>query len=172
MRLASALIFVSAICGCTSGDSPGTADASTANGRSCSATLTTMGSFAPDPAATPPVDSTGCWPAGVWTFTAAVTQNDCTKTPVPEAQYQFKGTQTNDMNGDPIVNTFTYLNDPTNTRVTVKVSEGGSGLCEGELTIYSTDGKIVWLLKPELNADNTITGDGEYGEFTTDQWPF
>jgi len=76
------------------------------------------------------------------------------------------------MNGDPIVDTFTYVNDPTNPRVVVKVSEGGSGLCEGELSIYSADGKTVWLLKPELNADNTITGDGEYGQYSTDQWPY
>ena len=54
----------------------------------------------------------------------------------------------------------------------MKVSEGGSGLCEGELSIYSADGKTVWLLKPELNADNTITGDGEYGQYSTDQWPY
>ncbi|MEO6773973.1 MAG: hypothetical protein ABI467_13310 [Kofleriaceae bacterium] len=172
MKLASALFLVPVVCGCKSGDTPGGADASTANDRVCDATLTTMGSFVPDPAATPPADSTGCWPAGTWTFTAAVTQNDCTTAPVPESQYQFKGVQTADMNGDPIVDTFTYLNDPTNPRVIVKVSEGGSGLCEGELTIYSTDGTKVWLLKPELNADNTITGDGEYGEFTSDQWPF
>lgn len=172
MRFASALFLGSLICGCTSGDSPGAADASTANDRVCSATLTTSGSFVPDPAATPPTGSTGCWPAGTWTFTAAVADNTCSKPPTPEAQYQFKGTQTLDMNGDPVVNTFTYLNDPTNTRVIVKVSEGGSGLCEGELDIYSTDGKTVWLLKPELNADNSVTGDGEYGEFSTDQWPF
>jgi hypothetical protein len=102
----------------------------------------------------------------------AVAMNDCSTAPKPEASYAFKGVQTNDDNGDPIVDTFTYLNDPTNKRAIVKVSEGGSGLCEGEVDIYSADGTKVWLLKPELNADNTIVGDGEYGEYKSDQWPF
>ena len=48
----------------------------------------------------------------------------------------------------------------------VKVSEGGSGLCEGELRpLLAPTASTVWLLKPELNADNTITGDGEFGMY-------
>jgi hypothetical protein len=183
MRLVAALFLIIPLgSACTTGDSPGAggggggsgsgSDSNTANDRVCASTLTASGSFVVDPAATPPVGSTGCWPAGTWTFKMAVASNDCSAAPALESQYQFKGTQTTDMNGDPIVDTFTYLNDPTNTRVLVKVSEGGSGLCEGEVSIYSTDGKKVWLLKPELNADNTITGDGEYGEYKSDQWPF
>lgn len=53
----------------------------------------------------------------------------------------------------------------------VKVSQGGSGLCAGSVELYSTDGKTVFNLRPELNSDNSITGDGEYAIFATDQWP-
>jgi hypothetical protein len=95
--------------------------------------------------------------------------NDCSAAPQPLQQYQMKGIVTQDQNGDPLPD-MTYVTDP-NAKVIAKYSEGGSGLCEGELDLYNTDGTKVWLLKPELNADNSITGDGEYGEFTTDQFP-
>ncbi|MEO8549602.1 MAG: hypothetical protein ABI678_06500, partial [Kofleriaceae bacterium] len=151
MKLAAAFLLIPLI-GCVTGDDPNGgggngsgSDSNTANDRICSATLTSTGSFVADPAATPPVDSSGCWPAGTWTFKMSVAMNDCNTAPTPEASYAFKGVQTNDDNGDPIVDTFTYLNDPTNKRAIVKVSEGGSGLCEGEVDIYSTDGTKVWL---------------------------
>jgi hypothetical protein len=165
MRLAGALFFI-LLLGCTNGDTP-----PMPNGRLCGSTLSANGMFTPDPAATPPTGSTGCWPAGMWTFSVSIVMNDCSPAPTLLSQYQFKGTQTLDMNGDPVVNTFTYVTDPS-ARTIVKVSEGGSGLCEGELDIYSADGKTVFSLKPELNADNTITGDGEYGVYSSDQWPF
>lgn len=65
----------------------------------------------------------------------------------------------------------TYLTDP-NVEHGVKVSQGGSGLCAGELELFSPDGKAVYLLRPALNGDDTITGDGEYATFATDQRPF
>lgn len=73
------------------------------------------------------------------------------------------------MDGD-IVPVYAYLTDPA-ARYIVKVSQGGSGLCEGEVDLYSADGKTVYSLKPELNADSSITGDGEYNIYGTDQWP-
>src|SRR5258706_361572 len=84
--------------------------------------------------------------------------DDCAVPPTLLAQYQFSGHQMINMDGD-IVPLFTYDTDPSSMRTIVKVSEGGSGLCEGELDLYSMDGKSVFSLKPELNADNTITGD-------------
>ena len=43
-------------------------------------------------------------------------------------------------------------------------------MCEGELSIFSPDGKQIWDLKPWLNVDNTIVGDGEYSLYGSDQW--
>jgi len=100
-----------------------------------------------------------------------IMSNDCAAPPTLLAQYQFSAHQMINMDGD-IVPMYTYDTDPSSTRTLVKVSEGGSGLCEGEVSIYSADGKSVFVLKPELNADNTITGDGEYAEYGSNQWPY
>jgi hypothetical protein len=139
-------------------------------GRQCTAVFSTHGSFAPDAAHPAPTGSTGCWPIGVWTFSVTTEMNDCTPAPTLAQQYQFKGTVSLNEDGDP-VQAFTYMTDPSAKHI-VKVSQGGSGLCEGELNIFTPDGKTQWLFKPALNADNSITGDGEYGVFDTNQWPF
>lgn len=140
-------------------------------GRVCGAVLSTMGTFAPDTAHPPPADSMGCWPYGTWTFTAKVEMNDCDQQPpslLPE--YEMRVDYSTNEDGNP-VQSYTFTTDP-NARHTVKVSQGGAGLCEGELQIFSEDGKIVYLLKPELFADGSILGDGEYGVFNDDQWPY
>jgi len=36
--------------------------------------------------------------------------------------------------------------------------------------VFSPDGLQVWNLKPWLNTDNTINGEGEYALYTNDQW--
>jgi hypothetical protein len=170
MRLAGISAFFILAAGCGVGDDgPGPGPDPNPNGRVCGAVLATSGSFTPDTANPPPTEYEGCWPVGMWTFTVSVSMNDCATAPTPLAQYQMKGIVMPDQNGDPLPE-MTYVTAP-GPRVIAKYSEGGSGLCEGELDLFSDDGTKVWLLKPELNADNTITGDGEYGEFTTDQFP-
>jgi hypothetical protein len=73
-----------------------------------------------------------------------------------------------DMDGIPYqVNT--YMTDPA-ARARVKVSQGGDGLCEGELNLFSPDGKEVTILKPELYADGHLGGNGEFQLFKSDQW--
>jgi len=162
MRLA----LVCLICaGYTSGDA-----AVEPNGRLCGTTFTSNGTFAPDPTAMPNPNGTGCWPYGTWTYALTVVENDCSPAPAAAPQYEFKTTQMVNVDGD-IVPVYAYLTDPA-ARNIVKVSEGGSGLCEGEVDIYSADGKTVYVMKPELNADNTITGDAEYAVYGSDQWPF
>jgi len=166
------------ITGCSVGNDPagggsgsGSGSGSDTGGRMCTAQMTASGSFAPNTATPPPTDWTGCWPAGTWTFKMAVTTTDCSPAPTPLAQYVFTGEQDLDMNGDPVVDKFTYVTDPS-VRNIVKVSQEGNGLCEAEVDLYSADGKTVWTLKPVLQADNTLTGDGEYAVFDTDQWPY
>jgi hypothetical protein len=169
MRHAGAFaLFLLAASGCGVGD-----DGSMMpdpNGRQCNATLTVTGSFTPDTTQPAPTDWATCWPVGMWTFTAAVGTNNCSPAPTPAAMYQMKGTTMPDMNGDPMP-VMQFVGDQS-MRPIAHYSDGGSGLCEGELDLYSADGKTVWLLKPELNADNSLTGDGEYGVFDTNQYPF
>jgi len=167
MRLAgvSAALFVLAT-GCGVGnDTP----PPNPNGRVCGATLATTGTFTPDTTQPAPTGWVTCWPVGMWTFSVSVSMNDCSPAPTPATQYQMKGTTMPDQNGDPMP-VMSYIGDTT-IRSIAKYSDGGSGLCEGELDLYSADGKTVWLLKPELNADNSLTGDGEYGVFNSDQFP-
>lgn len=171
MRLATTSLFFVVI-GCT-GDSPGGGGGGVdadidPDPRLCVATLSTSGTFAKD-ASADPLPGSGCRPWGTWTFTTAIVSNNCS--PAPSVQeYQFKATWKLDNDGNTITE-YSYLTDPT-TEHRIKHSQGGSGLCAGELQLYSADGKTVFNLRPELNADNSITGDGEYAVFTTDQRPF
>lgn len=140
-------------------------------GRVCTTQVDVTGTFAQSKA--PPVHEdgtpyTGCWPIGTWTFSASMVQSDCSTTPQILPQYQFKVEERLDSDGLPYqVNT--YLTDPS-VRHRVKVSQGGDGLCEGELNLFSADGKEVWILKPELYEEGHLGGDGEYSLHKDDQW--
>ena len=150
--------------GCTTG---GSTDDKNTLGRVCTATFTTSGSFMPGSVA--PTGWSGCWPVGMWTFSASQTASDCASVPMLLSQYQMKGDQVADMNGDPNY-AMSYVTDPA-AHFIAKVSEGGANSqCEGELDLYSADGKSVFYWKPVTNPDNTISGDGEYTLYTTDQW--
>lgn len=159
---------------------PPTPDAALAD-RICAWEFTLTGSFTAS-APRPADNQDGCWPVGVWKFTAtsagAPTDGTpgCSPQPTPLAGgYQFHGgleTDPNDPQGPPL-ETFTYDTDPSVTN-TVKVTEGGSGSCAGELDLFSTDGKQVWVFQPETDttaATTTISGQAEYGEFRTSQLP-
>ncbi len=141
-------------------------------GRICTVELTTAGTF--EQTKEPPVNPedgtpyTGCWPIGVWTFTAALGQGDCSSDPALLPQYQFKAEEMLDADGNPY-QVYTYMTDPA-ARNRLKVSQGGDGLCEGELDLFSADGKEVWILKPELYADGHVGGNGEYQLYDSDQW--
>jgi hypothetical protein len=140
-------------------------------GRVCTMDMKVTGSFSPSMAAPPNEDGTpyeGCWPIGVWTFTAQRGTTDCDTQPTLLSQYQFKVDQRTDSDGNPYqVNT--YMTDPS-ARNRIRVSQGGDGLCEGELNLFSADGKEVWIIKPELYIDNHLGGSGEYSLHKSDQW--
>jgi hypothetical protein len=133
-------------------------------GIACVATLSISGQFTLGLAQ--PADIFGCWPVGTWKFAAKVESSDCQEAPKLESQYSLT------VGWDATLEEYTYKydNDPTYQRVRLKVSSGGGGLCEGGVTVYSQDGKVVTNLKPALQADNTINGNGEYEIFTSDQW--
>jgi hypothetical protein len=141
------------------------------SGRVCNTKLTVTGSFVQSMA--PPLNEdgstyTGCWPIGTWTFSAALGQSDCSSQPAVLPQYQFRVDSEIDADGIKYQSNH-YMTDPS-VRHRVKVSQGGDGLCEGELNLFSADGKEVWILKPELYADKHLGGDGEYTLYNSDQW--
>ena len=129
----------------------------------------------------PPADGVpdiqGCWPTGMWTFTAAVTTNDtmtpdCSPAPNVPQQVQFRV----DFVSDPNDPTYTYtLLAPTGFKKTiVKISQGGGGLCEGQVELYSEDGKETFNFHPILNVFNQngpLAGQGEFARFNVSQIP-
>lgn len=160
---------------------------STPEERICSATLAIAGNFmitspVPDnldnntnmPPADGMPDFTGCWPTGVWTFTATVGETNCATPPVPEAQYKFTGTYTLDSMMEGPKYDF-VLNTPALTEnFRLKVSSGGGGLCEGVIEIYTDGATKAWLLHPALNTFNAsgpLGGEGEYAEYKTAVYP-
>jgi hypothetical protein len=152
---------------------PGPNQTEDPNARVCTMSMTITGSFAelaPAPLNPDGTPYTGCWPYGTWTFTAARgATNTCQTAPTILPQYQFKVDQATDPENGDIIPKYVYMTDPT-AHNRVKVSQGGDGLCEGELNVFSTDGKEVWILKPEMYADKTLRGDGEYSLYKIDQW--
>ena len=148
----------------------------------CSTFYSSSGSFIPNAADPPPANFTGCWPIGAWTFSLTLNtdantgggMDSCSTTghePTPLAMYQFTGSTTLDQDGDPVEN-FAYTpqaSDP-NVNTAIKVTEGGTGVCEGNVSLYDATGTKVWTLSPELNADNSVTGSAEYDLYGSDQW--
>ncbi|MEO8846052.1 MAG: hypothetical protein ABI591_12375 [Kofleriaceae bacterium] len=151
-------------------------------GITCSTFYASTGTFVPNAGDPPPANFTGCWPIGAWTFTLAPNTDpasgggidSCSTNghePTTLAKYQFTGSTTLDANGDPVEH-FTYTpqsNDP-NVHTTIKVTEGGTGVCAGGMSLFDTTGTKVWTLSPELNADNSITGSAEFDLYGSDQW--
>jgi hypothetical protein len=115
---------------------------------------------------------TGCWPDGTWTFQVAVAQNGCPTAPTPLASYSFSDTRTDPDGLGLTQDNFTYTPDAAWPNYHVKVSANATG-CEGSLELFSTDGKKVWGLVPEVlqvNGENTLSGEGDYTEYDSVQW--
>jgi hypothetical protein len=170
-----------ALAGCTSGDE--TPPNNDMRGITCQDNFTLTGNFVLSTmsgSGRPTDNQDGCWPVGMWTFSVALDTsmtNNCSPTPQALAQYQFEGDlapDPDDPSGPPL-ETYKYDTDPSDSMIIVKVTEGGSGSCQGELDLYSQDGTQVWLLKPEvdtIDAMSTISGYAQYTTYKTDQWPF
>jgi hypothetical protein len=193
MRIAG--IFVVLITACTTGSSvpgggaitdatlgPPSESGMTQLGITCSTFYSASGTFVPDTNNPPPANFSGCWPIGAWSFSLTVSTDasmgggvdTCSSSghePTTLAKYQFTGTTSLDQDGDP-VEKFTYTpqsSDP-NVHTTIKVTEGGTGICQGGLSLYDSTGMKVWTLQPELNADNSVTGNGEFDLYGSNQW--
>jgi len=163
------LIFASVTALAAAACDPGSVDGSNSDELICTAELTLAGTFA---IGTPqPAEVGGCWPIGTWTFTATVGTHDCAAAPTPLAQYQIR-VDRDETSADPDFTwLYTYVTDPADATAHVGVSSGGAGLCEGEVLLFSADGKTKWNMHPALNADKSIGGSGEYEVHTTSQVP-
>lgn len=173
LRIAGAFaVVLSTGCLVESGEDPGGIPTGVdLLGRVCTTQLTVTGTFVESMPAPPHEDGTpytGCWPIGTWTFSATRAESDCSTQPALLNQYQFKVEQKLDSDGLPYQQN-TYMTDPS-VRHRIKVSQGGNGLCTGELNLFSADGKEVWIIKPALYADKTLGGEGEYSLYKSDQW--
>jgi hypothetical protein len=172
----------------------------------CTDAFTVTGTFTPSTArpvdnpATPNIDESvaGCWPAGMWTFTAALDPTDdnildvsgdkipdrCgrvagTQAATFEAGYAFTVTRTDD--GDGYVDAYAMNSSGLAADCSaagakcvfrLKVSEGGSRECEGGLEIFSADRKQYWNLHPEQATGSTsISGVGEFTQYNAPQNP-
>ncbi len=147
---------------------PGSVDGQTTDELLCSAELTFAGSFA---VGTPkPLEISGCWPIGTWTFTAAVGVHDCAAAPTPLPQYQIRVDRDLTSEDPDFSWLYTYVTDPA-APSSVSVTSGGGGLCEGIVLVFSADGKTVWNMHPALQADNSLNGTGDYEIHTVSQIP-
>jgi hypothetical protein len=136
-----------------------------ATGRLCTATLAIKGTFMPGAPDPDPGNMGGCWPVGTWTFSAAMGQSTCMTAPTLESQYAFT-----DVRDAENVDTITYVNNPSDDHVRIKVNAGDGGLCVGIIDIFSADGKGVTTLRPALQSDNSLNGTGEYDLYDSDQF--
>ncbi len=213
MRNAGAYLLASALlvgaCGVgDEGTDPG-ADPNP-NKLKCSAALKVSGSFTESTTNPRPLDPlgpdgqlgtaddntqkiSGCWPVGMWTFTASVdpTANvvditgdgmgdRCgevagTAVPTLEASYTFRVDRMEDPVNDGLVESYTYLGTSPNF-FTVKVTEGGLGDCEGIMEFKSGDAKQWWTFNPEIctsascnPASTSIAGAGDFTTFIDSQ---
>ena len=135
----------------------------------CAAPVSIVGTFAEETAQ--PVEISGCWPIGTWSFAVTVGEHDCGDVPAPLANYQIRFER--DLEADQPDYTWisSYLTDPTDETVEISVTSGGGGLCEADLQIFSADGRNVWNLHPALQADATLNGQGEFMIYSGDARP-
>jgi hypothetical protein len=149
--------------GCVSSPDGTTDDRQAQLGIVCEAQVAISGRLAGG--ARRPSDVFGCWPVGTWSFTASVESTDCASPPALEPAYAFSVARDADQ-----VESYRFVSDPDRDGVKVKVTSGGSGLCEGGLMIWSADRKTLVNLKPTLKADGTIAGNGEIELYSTPQF--
>jgi hypothetical protein len=130
----------------------------------CTATLSITGTYVQGNP--PPSDlGGGCWPDGMWTFTATVTDGGgCKSPPTLASQYQVKVVQ--DDNFD---DTITFVTDPSNMYTHLQVDAAGGGLCTGIFTWVSDDGFTIFTMQPSLQSDNSLNGHGQYEMYDADQ---
>ncbi|HWE26683.1 MAG TPA: hypothetical protein VHB97_01720 [Polyangia bacterium] len=130
----------------------------------CRATLTVSGQYVQGNP--PPADlGGGCWPDGMWTFSATITDGGgCTNAPTLPSQYQVQVTQDDDFN-----DTITFVTDPNNMFTHMHMNAGDGGICTGIFQWVSDDGFTIFEMHPSMQADNSLIGGGQYSMYDADQ---
>jgi hypothetical protein len=177
------LAFVATAAGCgvggDDGGPMGTPIPPVNDGQICAAHFTIMGTFTlgtvprpTDPDTMQPI--TACWPVGQWSFTAAVSDNNCSDTPAVIPSYSFTVDSQPSPDGTGNDQTLTNTTTTGGMKVHLSMSQNGQG-CEGALELGSPDGKDYWNMKPTLGklpTDTMLGGGGDYAEYKADAWPW
>jgi hypothetical protein len=143
----------------------------------CESTLTIQGTWS----ATAPLrdgSTAGCWPVGMWTFTAAVAANPevpddkrCEGENAPQfgTSYGLQVVRTD--GGDGWTDSYAYQgNREIHEPYRYKVTEIGGGECQAAIELYDETGQKSWNLKPVLSpTGTTLTGAGEFRVYEYDQ---
>lgn len=187
MKLGAFVLLFVAACGV--GDDSTPPDDKTP--RTCNAKGTITGTWTssmadPDLDGDGAPDVLGCWDVGTWTFTATLTDaGNCSPAPTLLPSYSFVATRTITPAGcTQGPNTTCELTDESWSYTTnaathnrTKTSEGGGGICEGQLELFSDDGKSVWTFTPVLTSYNdtamttaVLGGQFEFATYPDDQW--
>lgn len=185
-----AFIFVSSLfgVGCGVGDDNLEPIDPNPNGVVCTDAFKATGTWTAGTPMRDPVETpTGCWPVGQWRFTLAIDPSDesildinadkkpdrCgavknTSIASFDASYSFTVNRVDD--GDGWIESYIlegavqqdgefHWNDKVLYKL--KVTEGGSGECEGNLELLSADRKSLWNLHPTLTG-TAIAGTGDF----------
>jgi hypothetical protein len=158
-----AMVVGSMLLGCQGGVSSAVDARAAQLGINCEGTTNVKGFFTQSTAA--PTGEPGCWPVGTWTFTSTMKSTSCSSQPQMDQQYQFSVARDADDN-----ESYQILS-PDHPEAIIRVTAAGGALCEGEFRYYSPDGKTVINLKPHLFANNTLSGQGQFAQYTADQRP-
>ncbi|HEX8110552.1 MAG TPA: hypothetical protein VF516_22620 [Kofleriaceae bacterium] len=179
-----ALVAASAGCGVGGGDGgttpPGGTPVTPVNdGQLCEAHFTITGTFTPGTAPRPTDPDTGlpltaCWPVGQWSFTATVSDSNCSSPPAVLSSYSFTVDSVPSSDGTGNDQVLTNTTTVGSMKAHLAMSLNGQG-CQGALELGSADGKDYWNMKPTLSkdpADRALAGEGDYAEFKSDSWPW
>jgi hypothetical protein len=166
------------------GDGTMTPDPNNPNRYACTSGYTITGTFAPS--GTRPAEVGGCWPAGTWTFSAAIDPayeavditgdgvgDKCLDSDMPTlaATYSITVTKVKDAEGR-WDETVTYNGDMAELN-RIKISEGGNRECTAGIELFLNDDYDFVNLAPTQDFEETnLLGKGDFKRFLDKQTRF
>jgi len=134
----------------------------------CETTFILSGTFTESRAQ--PADQNGCWEVGEWVVNWDVDFAGCTPAPELADSFKYEGVRGSSNDGDNIDSGFTFLNEPNNQRVHLKVTSASDGLCHANFEHYGDKGNnnVLISFNPTLEADGTLSGEGSWALYRDD----